>query len=308
MLNLVRAQGSILTETANLRKQTQRIEEETTKMKQKAEELRQLKRDNENQVLDEKMAAIKAKAEDLKRAKDRRKKGLKEEQPELKIVEDKTGMSAYEAALYDIKDPLVPVQGHGLIELTKLVNSKDPETIERMDTVMGIFQASLEDEDTYIYLSAITGLVGCGRQRPEPVLDTLTREFGAVATRPNLAEDKVMEVKTKVGEALVQVTRELGELTPKYKNLLINAFFGTANDPDVLIRASSLSNLGELCKLLRFSLGHVTGELMMHLEASARDPAPEVRRAAAMVLTMMLEGLGQDALVVLDTCLKEIHR
>merc|ERR1719391_373233 len=105
LLNLVRAQGSILTETANLRKQTQRIEEETTKMKQKAEELRQLKRDNENQVLDEKMAAIKAKAEDLKKAKDRRKKGLKEEQPELKIVEDKTGMSAYEAALYDIRGP-----------------------------------------------------------------------------------------------------------------------------------------------------------------------------------------------------------
>ena len=33
-------------------------------------------------------------------------------------------MSAYEAALYDVKDPLLPVRGHGIIELNKLVDNK----------------------------------------------------------------------------------------------------------------------------------------------------------------------------------------
>ncbi len=42
----------------------------------------------------------------------------------MKILEDKTGMSAYEAAVYDITDPLVPVRGHGLIELTRLLDTK----------------------------------------------------------------------------------------------------------------------------------------------------------------------------------------
>ncbi len=49
---------------------------------------------------------------------------MKEEEPEIKILEDKEGMSAYEAALYDVKDPLLPVRGHGIIELNKLVESK----------------------------------------------------------------------------------------------------------------------------------------------------------------------------------------
>ena len=39
---------------------------------------------------------------------------------------------------------------------------------------------SLEDEDTYIYLSCINGLVSSARYRTEPVLDTLTREFTQV--------------------------------------------------------------------------------------------------------------------------------
>ena len=42
----------------------------------------------------------------------------------MKILEDKAGMSAYEAAVYDIMDPLVPVRGHGLIELARLVDEK----------------------------------------------------------------------------------------------------------------------------------------------------------------------------------------
>ena len=54
-----------------------------------------------------------------------------------------------------------------------------------------------------------------------------------------------MAVRTKVGEALVKITKELGEVTPKYKNLLLNSFFSAANDPDHLVRASSLSNMGK---------------------------------------------------------------
>jgi hypothetical protein len=63
----------------------------------------------------------------------------------------------------------------------------------------------------------------------------------------------------------------LGELTPAYKNQLLNAFFSAASDPDAMVRASSLSNLGEVCRNLRFSLGSVAGELLLHLEHASRD-------------------------------------
>ena len=71
--------------------------------------------------------------------------------------------------------------------------------------------------------------------------------------QPGLTDnsEKAVEVRTKLGEALVRATKELADLTPKYKNLLLNAFFGTASDPEPLVRASSLSNLGEVCRNLR---------------------------------------------------------
>merc|ERR1711936_444022 len=104
-------------------------------------------------------------------------------------------------------------------------------------------------------------------------------------------EEKEVKIRTKVGEALVQVTRELGEVAPKYKTLLLNSFFSVANDSDSLVRASGLSLLGEICKLLRFSLGNMTAELLNHLATCARDQEPQVRAAAVMVLTMVLQGL-----------------
>ncbi len=40
---------------------------------------------------------------------------------------------------------------------------QDSETLGKLDQVMDLFKESLEDEDTYIYLSAINGLVACAR-------------------------------------------------------------------------------------------------------------------------------------------------
>jgi len=176
-----------------------------------------------------------------------------------------------------------------------------------METVFQLFVDSIEDDDTYIYLSCINGLVSCARYRTEQVLDTLTREFTQVYQRKHLG-DQAVEIRTKIGEALARATKELADVTPKYKNLLLNAFFSAASDPEDLVRASSLSNLGEVCRNIKFSLGPIAGELMMHLESSARDKCVEVRRAAAMVLTMVLEGLGRDAFSILEQYLRDIHR
>merc|ERR1711874_178986 len=130
--------------------------------------------------------------------------------------------------------------------------------ITNIGKVGKIFTDSLEDEDTYIYCSAINGLVACARYNTEPVLDTLTKEFSLVTERKTIGE-KSVEIRTKIGEALVRVTRELSDMTPKYKNILLNTFFSSSNDPDPLVRSSTLSNLGEVCKNLRFSLGGVAG-------------------------------------------------
>jgi hypothetical protein len=302
---LVVTHGTIIEETMNIKKQTKKIEEETAKIRLRTQEMKGMQTVCENQNMDRKKEQIKEKAEELRKAKNKR-KGVKEEEVEMKIVEDKTGMSLYESALYDIGDPLLPVRGHGLIELCGLVEKKDKETLENMEKVGQLFSESLEDDDTYIYLAGINGLVATARFNTEQVLDTLTREYSMVTQRSYLED--LVEVRTKIGEALVRVTKELRDLTPKYKNILLNSFFSAANDPEELVRASSLSNLGEVCCNLGYSLGPITGELLVYLEASSRDTSSQVRRAAALVIHMLLEGLGRDAIAVLESGIRDIHR
>lgn len=65
----------------------------------------------------------------------------------------------------------------------------------------------------------------------------------------------------KLGEALVKATRNCGELVPRYSQHLLPALLVGVKDPEPLVRASSLSNLGDVCQLLRFSLGPVVHEV-----------------------------------------------
>lgn len=53
----------------------------------------------------------------------------------------------------------------------------------------------------------------------------------------------------------------LGELTVKYKALLLNTFLTVAKDEDELMRASSLANLGEVCRILGCKLGTIITEV-----------------------------------------------
>merc|ERR1712045_734148 len=95
----------------------------------------------------------------------------------------------YEDALFNIGDPLLPVQGHGLIQLTRLVEDKDEETLAKIDSVRLVFQSNLADEDTYIYLNSISGLVACARYRSDVVLEVLTKEFSLIQSRKQEKED-----------------------------------------------------------------------------------------------------------------------
>ena len=55
-------------------------------------------------------------------------------------------------------------------------------------------------------------------------------------------------------------------------------------------------------------LGGITAELLQHLSACSRDVCAEVRAAAVMVLTMMLQGLGRDVFSVLQSTMRDVYR
>lgn len=58
----------------------------------------------------------------------------------ISSVEKQTKVSPYSKAIADVFDNLLPVRAHGIIELTKLIEAKDPETISKKHYVFCLFQ------------------------------------------------------------------------------------------------------------------------------------------------------------------------
>ena len=206
--------------------------------------------------------------------------------------------TSFSQVLQDLKDPLVPIRGHGLIALARLIERKDPEALARSSELLAVLEASLSHSDSYVYLAAIAGLVALAHVLPGEVIPTVCRQYARLPDQPSREERldfnrttgqlktsksqngspslkvksrsetessspnvRSTELRMKLGEALVQVARDCGETLPRYANGILAAVLSNVRDPNPLIRASSLSNLADVCGLLRFSFGQVQNEV-----------------------------------------------
>ena len=106
--------------------------------------------------------------------------------------------------------------------------------------------------------------------------------------------------------------RQLGDMTPAYLPLLLNALLCGIRDPDSYIRASCLSTLGDALEKARYAIGanHALYEILATLSGAAKlDSSPEVRRGAVGVIRNLLRGLGVDAIEALGgEVMKELYR
>ncbi|XP_033626737.1 transport and Golgi organization protein 6 homolog [Asterias rubens] len=211
----------------------------------------------------------------------------------------------FDEAFQELFDPLLPTRGHALRVLGKLLLARDSKAMQKKDMLLGIFVENLSHEDSYIYLSAIQALSCVADVFPERVIPHLCEEF--VGGKKKVKRE--VETRVKLGEALVRAIRSLGELVPRYANTLLGTLLQGAQDTDAVIRASSLSNMADVCKLLRFSLGPNLHEVLNCLMTILKsDPQVEVRRSCVLVLTLLLRGLGKDALKVLENVMRDIYR
>ncbi|KAG5885167.1 hypothetical protein JTB14_037476 [Gonioctena quinquepunctata] len=245
-------------------------------------------------VNDESRDLINRIREALGRNNDRTGKHLREEKTEL------------DKAIDDICDPLLPTRGHGLMTLTKLVERKEKNAMDRKNYILGIFQQNLKNKDSFIYLSAISGLAALADVFPDSILNILCEEYSD--SSKNNSEDG-HEVRMKLGECLVRVTKTLGDMAPKYKPLLLNTFLVGAKEDDDLIRASSLSNLGEICRVLGYKLGTIVTEVLTCVHAIiTTDKSPQARRAAVTVLRQLFIGLDKGMISFLKDDILPIYR
>ncbi|XP_026975257.1 hyaluronan synthase 3 isoform X1 [Sagmatias obliquidens] len=193
-------------------------------------------------------------------------------------------------ALLSAYDPQIPTRAAALRTLSRWIEQREPKALEMQEKLLKIFLENLEHEDTFIYLSAIQGVALLSDVYPEKILPGLLAQYDG-------GKDKhTLETRMKVGEILMRIVRALGDMVSEYREPLIHTFLRGARDPDSAHRASSLSNLGELCQRLDFMLGSVVHEVTTCLIAVAKtDHEVQVRRAAVHVIVLLLRGLSQKA-------------
>ncbi|CAI8007257.1 Transport and Golgi organization protein 6 homolog [Geodia barretti] len=85
--------------------------------------------------------------------------------------------SRFQKAMVETQDPAIPVKGHGLSSLARLVTSGDRETLAHSERLLQIFRDALSHSDSYIYLPAIGGLVGLASREPQKVLTILCEGY-----------------------------------------------------------------------------------------------------------------------------------
>ncbi|KAM6325136.1 transport and Golgi organization protein 6 homolog [Podargus strigoides] len=110
-------------------------------------------------------------------------------------------------------------------------------------------------------------------------------------------------------DTFVYLSAIQGDMVFEHREPLVRAFLRGTRAPEGTLRASSLSNLGELCQRLGFQLGSIIHEVTSCLTAIAKtDPEAEVRRAAVHVVVLLLRGLSEKATEVLRDVLRDLYR
>ncbi|NWY65617.1 TNG6 protein, partial [Erithacus rubecula] len=220
---------------------------------------------------------------------------------------DSLAPAGLQELLLSAYDPQPPSRAAALRQLTSLVTQRHPEALRLQEKLLQVFLENVQHEDAFVYLSAIQGISLLSSEYPERILPVLLAQYKCPAQ--GTEDAMAAATRMKLGEVLMRVTRALGDMVFQHREPLIRAFLRGARDPDSALRASSLSNLGELCQHLGFQLGSIIQEVTCCVTAIARtDPEAEVRRAAVHVVVLLLRGLSEKVTEVLQDVLRDLYR
>lgn len=164
----------------------------------------------------------------------------------------------YQEALVLLQDPLLPVRAQGLAHLKALVESDtallqtDPALVP---AILDIFLQAVEDDDSFLYLSAVQGLSGLVDREGKGMVRRLVRVYvggGESGEVRRVAEvgvgekgRRALERRLRVGEALGQVVERAGESLSRFADDLVPALLATmrAGELPTPLRASALTVL-----------------------------------------------------------------
>ncbi|CAH8639165.1 unnamed protein product [Heterobilharzia americana] len=205
----------------------------------------------------------------------------------------------------ELNDPLIPVQGHALIMLSRLLESNDSCISGHEQPIFEVLSNYLSHADSYIYLNTIRCLSAMGCMLTDKVLNLLLNQFSKSSipcshmnpTQITLTSCDV-EYKLKLAESIMRVLSNLGDMAPKYRREVFNTFVIGSKAPEELVRAASLSNIAELVRLLKYAVQPIIYEIFSLIEFHlSEDLSNVVRKSAAyLARSIFLSDVGSDSL------------
>lgn len=147
---------------------------------------------------------------------------------------------------------------YGIINMVKLISSRDEETCLSAHTVLALSLKLLREEDSYIFLNCIKLLVTLFEILEDTVLNALISEYHVDID----ADSADIDFKLKVGETIIKVTEGIGEMCYKYKDTIINCFLLGSYNKNNEFRTSNMSNLGVIMRILCYQIHHIFQEVI----------------------------------------------
>ncbi|KAL7041054.1 hypothetical protein ACKWTF_000602 [Chironomus riparius] len=208
-------------------------------------------------------------------------------------------------AMMLLKSKEVYCKVYGCDNLIKMLKKRDKQAVANRHTILAVAMQNMKEVESYAYLNVIKLLVALSYVLDTEVVDALITEY----------QNKELEVdeRLKYGEVVLKVTEDLGEMSVKFKQQLINCFLIGSRDSNNEFRTSSLANLGTICKVLSYQVHSFFNEMYQQLEVIIKsDPYLPSKRAASMVLSQILAGMPnlmefQDYLLPIYHLLKDIQ-
>lgn len=110
----------------------------------------------------------------------------------------------HRTALTHLSDELAPVRAQGLSTLITLISKASP--VLDIPSTSILLTSLLQDQDEYIYLSAIKAIGILASNHPKTVVQELVQQYS------DSSEDSTLDVRLRVGEALNKTVEHLDQL------------------------------------------------------------------------------------------------
>ncbi|TYZ65520.1 hypothetical protein PybrP1_000804 [[Pythium] brassicae (nom. inval.)] len=128
----------------------------------------------------------------------------------------------------DLKSTLVPLRARGVVTLTKLVRASqqqrcDPAWTPRVQRLVGLFLAHLDDPESYVFLAAVQGLAALADAHADVAIPLL------VAALRDRSEPLARRIK--LSEALLFSAKRCGETLPVHAKTFVFAYLDCIRPP-----------------------------------------------------------------------------